>query len=341
MTEVQSLDDLKAENAVAEVETEEVAEIDEGIETPEVDESAEVEEEQPPEEVTEKWLQTEGEEESKDRERGELKFTDSDVAKAKKKYAAKMSARLERDHETQIAELQSKIKELENRAVTPATSTQAPVVHVPKLSDFDYDEDRFNSAMASWHHDRAMQEAQAQTQKFEQERKLKTLQAARQENVEAHYERAAKLIESANISAETYQNADRNVREVFDSVTPGNGDAATDHAISLLGEDSEKVMYYIGRNQQVQETLRQKLLQDPNGHAATVYLGKLAAEIVLPSKRKSTAPKPAPVLDGKKPSKSGEADRQRYLRAHKNNDLQEAIAIKMAAKAKGVDTTTW
>ena len=87
-----------------------------------------------------------------------------------------------------------------------------------------------------------------------------------------------------------YQNSDLAVRQAIESVLPNQGDLVADQLISRLGDGSEKVMFYLGRNAAAKEKLKSALSNDPTGISAALYLGEVKRDIASPTKRKTRAP---------------------------------------------------
>ena len=341
-----TLEELKAENAAeeqrleeekatqdqeevieAEDETEEVALNDESDLEPNGDE--EKVEEGDTEEESEAWMQSD-DQGSEDEETVPL----SVLTKTRSKLKGKVNEQASEidDLKAQVAKLQAN-----NQSIT-ASSPKS----MPKLEDFDYDEAKFQKANADWIQSQITEQIQSASK--QQEIAAKQQQAMRdtQEAVDAHYTRAAQLAEKSNIEPELYQSADLKVRQVIDSVVNGQGDAITDVLIARLGEGSEKVMYYLGRNPKAQETLKSKLLTDPNGISAAIYLGSLHSQITIPQQRKSRATPPAKQIKGGNTTPSPEGKlKKSYQDAHRRGNSQAAFDARREARAAGIDTSNW
>lgn len=182
---------------------------------------------------------------------------------------------------------------------------------------------------------------------LDQQRRQTVTQEKAKENLDQavteHYDRAAKLTEASGISAEVYKKADQTVREAVEAVIPGHGDLISDQLISMVGEGSEKVMYYLGRNRAALNEFRGLLLEDKSGMKAAIYLGRQKERLTTPGKRVSRTPAPVNELKGDgAPSNGNERKFKRsYDAAHKKGDGQAAYNAKKAAKAAGVDTKNW
>lgn len=263
------------------------------------------------------------------------KFTDSDIGAAKQKLRAK----LEREHQSETEKLRARIAELEQ-------AKSAPVVQVgekPRREQFyemDDPDEAYSEAMVEWKLATMRAEHQKTSQQVDQERRaLERMQSVTQ-SVDQHYGRAAKLAEASGIAPEVYQSADLRVRQAVDQVFPGGGDGIVDSLIANIGEGSEKVFYNLGVNNKRLSELERLLREDPTGLRASVYLGRLSAELSAPAKRTSNAPAPAAQAQGDaNTTASGAALQRQYKDA--GGDVEKRISIKRKAKAAGVDTSSW
>lgn len=343
---MQTLKELKAENArLEEPEIEEAPQAEtveeEGVEAVEVAdaelvENAEPTSEEEAETETEAWMQIE--EVEQDSDKPEAKFTDSDIGKAKQKLRAK----LEKKHNSEVEELRAEIEALKT---APKAAPQPVNTGKPKREDFfdaDDPDEAYFDALTDWKLGNQASQNQLKQQEQAQAQQAKAQQDAIKEKVDAHYTKAAELIKQNGISEDVYRQADENVRQVMESVAPNMGDTLTDALISRIGPDSEKVMYYLGRNKTKLLEFEKALRSDPSGIEAAVMLGEVKQNLTAPSKRKSNAPTPAPALNGGSGGNGQEAAWQRkYKEAHKSGNGQKAFNIKREAKKAGVNTREW
>jgi hypothetical protein len=167
--------------------------------------------------------------------------------------------------------------------------------------------------------------------------------AARDKAVDEHYERVDKLLTDSGISPEVYKAADQKVREAVESLMPKQGDLVVDQMIAHLGEGSDKVMYYLGRNKGALGEFERLLIKDPSGIRAAVFLGTQKERLSgTPKKMKSAASPPANEIKGDaNTGTKGKAFKKRYDAAHEKNNMQAAYNAKKEAKAAGVDTKEW
>lgn len=323
-----SLEELKAENAAEETETQEQPQaIEEEVtdeaaetETEESSETAEISEPEAEAVEAEDWMQG-------DDDTTEKSFTSSDIAAAKKKLRAK----LDRKHEEETNELKAELERL--RSAQPAKE-----LNRPNRDDFD-DEEQYLDAYVDW---KAEKQSAARAAKSKQAEQLEHANRVKQEvsqGVDSHYERAIKLSEGSGISPELYQQADHVVRSMVDSVFPNQGDLITDTLIANLGEGSEKVFYHLGVNSERRAKLKDLLAKDTSGMKAAMYLGSLKSELIAPAKRKTNAPKPAAQPQGDQTT--GDKFKSLKKRYDSAKDAQSRFDAKREAKLAGADTSNW
>jgi len=309
-------EDVVEEVEVVEEEVVEEAENDGG----EVEEDPEGDEEKP------LWMQ-EAEEEGG----GEVPL--SALLKQKGKTKDLRGKLDERDEENE--KLQARIVELENTPGTTAT------VKRPRLNDFESDED-YEDAMDAWEDSRLTNAVTTLTSKKDTEEKIDAANKRVMDAVDGHYARADKLVKDNSIKPEVYKAADTAVRKVIDVVMPKQGDAVADSLIAILGDGSEKTMFYLGRNKTALNEFRSILQDDPTGLSAAVFLGKISNQLSNSKRRNSNAPAPAANVNGdvQGGAKSG-ALKKKYDAAHKKGNISEAFKLKRQAKAAGHDTKIW
>lgn len=346
-----TLEQLKAENAKAEAEANRDPQTDEPkVEAEATEEELNTEDpadtgsEEEGEPEAEPWMSTgedEGSETGDESHAQERKFTDSDVAAARRN----MRAKLERKHDKEKSELEQRIADLESKlSVRPAQQMQGKAAK-PKLSDFEDEvnpQEAYMEALTDWKIATNNATQHASAQKDEQARAIREYEESVENAVEQHYERAVDLAQKSGIKPEMYQAADLKVREMAEEVFPDAGDAIVDNLIYNLGEGSEKVMYNIGVNAKRRAEVRKLLLEDRTGLRASAYLGRLSGELSSPGKRTSKAPAPAanPAGDSKT-SESYRALKRKYTDAHKRGDTQAAFNARREARQAGADVTDW
>lgn len=337
---VMSLDDLKAENETEEVEaaaapqvTDAETETESVEDKPEVDQTA-AELDGDPDTVDETDESEADDWKKPDGHTSEKLFTSRDIRAARIKAGEKADRR----NSGEVEELQKRIVELEGRSAKPDTLSR------PKRDQFfeaDDPDTAYEDAVLDWMKGTVQAEQSASNASAEITRQNSHSFEETGRAVDEHYERAAKLAQDSGISAELYQQSDLKVREMIESIYPGGGDNIADELIKQLGEGSEKVMFSIGIKQSRLDELKNRLLSDPRGIKAALYLGSLNTELNAPHKRKTTAPAPADTVEGDMAPQNGKVMKKQYDALHKSGDIGKAFNAKMAAKAAGVNTADW
>lgn len=335
MSEFQTLDELKAANAAAEAEQPEVDEQDveqveevEAADEIETDDDAEAQGES---EVEEEWL------------KGDSEQSQAVPLSKHVEMRHKLKARLS-EKDSELDQLRQEVERLKAGYAAPQQQ-QAPTLKMPKLSDFDFDEDRYAEAMAGYQEQLLESKLAQKLGSREQQQAQQVAEQRRNEKVEQHYERAAKLVSSTpGFTEEKYKAADYRVRQELHTLT-GNGDLVTDELIARLGEGSERVIAHLGINAAKLETLKQKLAEDNSGIAASIWLGELKSDLnkAKTVNKLSKAPKPDGGLKGDAGgvSVTGSNLLKQVKAARDSGDIAKVLQIKAKAKANGIDTSNW
>lgn len=323
-----TLAELKAENAALENEEQQQAEVDDhDEELDEVDESQEETTENADQDDQE-GVEKEAWETQEDEKSSGAKFTDKDMAA--QRHA--LQAKFEKKKNDELEALKAQIEALKSGR---QQDSQPTVVTMPKPEDFDFDDAKYQAAMQAWiirTTQQAQQSEQANQQKLQAEQRLK-------QQVDAHYERAAKLVTERGIDPDRYRQADLNLRKTMEEAFPGAGEIVTDQLLSRIGEGSEKLGFYLGNNAADREKLKQKMIDDPSGLSASIFLGSLLPQLTTPPKKKTSAPDPAARAEGgSNTTLSGAALKKKY---DATKDISERIRIKRLAKASGAKTDDW
>ncbi len=349
----QTLKELKAENAAAEapandapvldkkeiiedeyVEVVEEVKADDTESKPEDDGSQDVE--------LEGWQLTEDTETSEDEQKGGF-VPNREAATRRRKNQALRGEIKEKDGE--LEELRKQVKALQSGAAPKVEQEQAALVR-PTREHFDYDDDAYDAAVDKYYDDKLDRKIDTRTkdstEKANQATQQQAFVEAQKKNLDAHYERAGKLVEDGKLTEESFRNADTLVRQALDSIKPGYGDMLTNNLISTLnslGDGSEKVMYQLGVNPAKLQELQNKLITDPSGLSASMFLGQLQAKAQTPSKRRSQAPTPGSKVDGEGGNNGNVSTLQKQY--NKLTEPQDRISFKRKAKKNGTDTSNW
>ena len=339
----QSLDELRAENAKTE---EEAATKPQTVEVEAEEKAAEA---IPAEIAEDSGTQPDAETDAGETDKTDVEdWTASDESNAdevpnsawkaaREKYKAKLG-KVNEDHEDEVARLRAENERLKNGAAPKQLNR-------PKREDFDEHDDpeeAYIEALTDFKFEQNSAKQAARTTEEGANQKQQAYQAEIDSNLDQHYERAAKLSEESNITADLYQSSDKTIRTAIDAVRPGFGDVIVDGLIANLGEGSEKVFYSLGVNGAKRDKLTSLLTTDPSGIKAAMYLGTLKAELNAPNRKTTNAPAPAPKLQGdgatKDPHKQLKKD---YDKASAAGDAQGAFNARMAAKKAGANLKTW
>lgn len=214
-----------------------------------------------------------------------------------------------KDLRKQSREDKKRIKELEAQ-VQQAKPAEKPIEvgPKPKLADFDYDEDQFESAVEQWH-ERKRQVEQQQAAKQAEEEKAKQ---AWQQKMQSYEERR--------------QNVASKVKD-FEEVEEAAKDKLTPTQQGILihaAENPELIMYHLGKNPKKAQEL--SAITDPVLFAFAA--AKLDSQMKIQTRKPATQPE-------KKPSGSaglaGAVDQklaQLEAKAAKTGDRTELIKYK-------------
>lgn len=240
----------------------------------------------------------------------------------------------------EIEQLKAEIESLRNSKTPQDTDT----LRMPTLEEHDHDEEKYQEAMAKWSQDVAKQTFGSISQTEEQKRRAQAEVERVQTDVNNHYERAQKLVNENSIKPEVYQEADRAVRGAVENALPNAGDKTVDALISLVGDGSEKVLFYLGRNQAALNQFQSLLINDPSGLRASVFLGSLKEKVNGTVRKRSQAPAPAPDANGGTGSVSAEnepAMKKKYNSLMDKGKSGEAFKVFRAGRRAGFDVKKW
>ena len=206
-------------------------------------------------------------------------------------------------------EARKRIKELEAQ-VQQAKPAEKPIEvgPKPKLSDFDYDEDQFESAVEQWHERKRQVEQQQASKQAEEEKAQQTWQSKMQSYEERRQTVAAKVRDFEEVE-----------EAAKDKLTP------TQQGILIhAAESPELIMYHLGKHPNKAKELAE--ITDPIQFAFAA--AKLDSQMKIQTRKPSTQPE-------RKPSGSaglaGAVDQklaQLEAKAAKTGDRTELIKYK-------------
>jgi len=332
MSDVQSLEELKAQNAAEEAAMAEAPEAEE-VEAIEIEDDLEVDTPEPTEgedteEPTEPWLEEDGAEEEK--KQSDL-VPAAVLAETRRKLRGQVS---EKDAEIQRLKI-----ELDQVKASPAATSAQDLELEVAVESWEYEGDNYARYKAELDARNARKIMQAESARAQQAQQIEQEQREIAEQVDQHYDRVEALVASGKITVEKYKAAEANVVEKLNQMT-GAGEAVMKKFVASIGAGSEKVITHLGTNGAAQQRLEQELKRDPSGIAAAIYLGGLREKFnSAPATKPKTAPAPDVALKGKAPVTT--ADKAAYDKAHAAKNYDKAFAIKLAAKEKGINTSEW
>jgi len=264
--------------------------------------------------------------------------------KIKQKLKGKLSEEKEENEK-----LKARIAELETAKKEPAARTLEKPKR-PKRSEFDSDDD-YDEAMEEYDEKLISFIPQAAASRAEQEEHKKAQVQEVKDAAEAHLDRAAKLIEKHGIDPDTYKSAQDNVKKIITAILPKTvpadkrnqaGEYVFNQFISMVGEGSEKTIFYIGKNKSASNEFERLMRSDPTGLKAAFYLGSVNTDIAGKKNLTSRASKPTSKLKGGGQLPANEASlKKQYQAAHKAQDGQKSYNLKQKAKKAGIDVSAW
>ncbi len=331
MSDVQSLEELKAQNAAeeaAQAQQPEVEEI-EAIESEDLEvDQPETTEGDETEEPTEDWLKEDSAEEEK--KQSDL-VPAAVLAETRRKLRGQVS---EKD-----AEIQRLKSELDQVKASPAATSAQDLDLEIALESWEYEGENYARYKAELDARNARKIMQAESARAQQAQQIEQQQREIAEQFNQHYDRVEALVASGKITVEKYKAAEAIVVEKLNQMT-GAGEAVMKKFVASIGAGSEKVITHLGTNGAAQQRLEQELKRDPSGIAAAIYLGGLREKFnSTPVNKPKTAPTPDVPLTGKAPVTSSHY--KAYEKAVAKDDPTAMLEAKRNARAAGIDTSKW
>lgn len=240
-----------------------------------------------------------------------------------------------------ISELEAEIARMKEVTSANLASPKLDLPARPAIKNFNSDEE-YEQALSKYEADLVEVQVSRVLATKNSTTTVETRKKALDTAVDEHYARAETLVKTSGIKPDLYKTADETVRRAVEEVRPNFGDLIVDQLISVLGDGSEKVFYYIGRNAPALETVKTLLVSDPSGMKAAIYLGQQKERLTSKITRRSGAPAPGVKTLGDKGG-SGQANalKQKYQKAHEGGKLQLAYNLKKEAKKLKIDVSTW
>lgn len=208
-------------------------------------------------------------------------------------------------------EAQKRIRELEAQVGGSEKKPEA-LGKKPTLEDFDYDADKFESALTEWHEKRRTAEAEAEKAAKEQEEAARTWQEKL-----ASYGTA-----KTTLKVKDYDDAEAAVLDMLDITKQG---------IIVQGADNPAlVVYAIGKNQSKLKELSE--IKDPIKFAFAI--SKLEAQLKVQNKKAPPAPEKQIAGTGKISGAVDSTLERLRAEAEKTGDMSKVMAYKRQKKQK-------
>lgn len=289
---------------------------------------------------------TEGEEDGEESdEKAELEpweITGEEEDAEKPEKTLKQKKAWKREKAAVNEELEKTKAELE--ALRTKANTQASTeLKRPDRDDYE-DDDQYEEDYAQYLLDKV--ESKKAASKIDE--KNKALIDKRNQGIAIHNERVSDFVEEKKINPDVYAAAESTFISAIDDYFPGQGEMIADDFLSKLGEGSEKIPFFLGRNAAKRAEFQALLKEDPTGIKAAMFLGDQNRKLrgATTGKIKSKAPKPAATATGNKNVVVGSATekglKKKYDDAHRKGQGSVAMKIKREAKKEHkIDTSKW
>ena len=216
----------------------------------------------------------------------------------------KMRQRL-KDAKRREREMQRKIEEAANASQPPQEVGERPT-----LDQFDYDEDAYAEALASYL-DRKKEADQKQAAEQERAKRLEDAFQAK---------KAAYEVNKAKLNAPDFDSAEEAIKATFTATAQG--------VMLAAAKEPERVVYALGKSPALAKRLAE-LQDDPIAMAAEI--GRLESRIQLQPRKPST--KPERRVKGSAATGSSVAVKD-FERALQSNDMTEALRMYKANAAR-------
>ena len=251
----------------------------------------------------------------------------------KEKAATELSQR-----DARIAELEKQLQQGQTQALPQADDLEIAV----EAWEFQGDASQYPRYIAEVNARNALKLQAAEARKAQAQQEQAQAHEYVSAEIDKHYERAAELIGTGKITEDRFKTAEATVLNRLDANFPGMGKAVIDTFIADLGKGSEKVIFHLGTNSAAMQAFEDALKSDKRKSGLKAFGVLVSLRDKFESKpvaKPTPAPKPDTPLVGK--ASSFGAEQKAYEKAHASGDAEKAFDIKMAARAKGINTSKW
>ena len=305
------------ENVVDEIEKEEIEQ-----EEVEQEETLETEQEEQEEELPIFMLADEEDEEE-------------DPDKTAPDWAVKMKDRLKgkvKEKDSEIEKLRSELEELKKGSSGPIRLPKRP-----DKDDFSSDEE-YDAALVKYEQEKTDAIAKSYISQKQREEEAERFNNELARAYDDHIDRSSKLIKSYNINPDLIEKANAKVIDLLERHYPKHGEFNYKSLLNVIGEGSEKAMFYLGTNKKAQDTFESLLIKDKSGMKAAFFLGRETERVSGTTKKTSRAKPPATQLKG---DSTPQSERKLRDKLKKAKDAQEIFNIRKEARAAGLDPSKW
>lgn len=293
------------------------------------------------EEVIEQWMSSDEENIEQTNEENQEESS-QEVPVGKHVFMKHKLRRKITEKDDEIEQLRKEIESLKTSSVPTQEVKTEEKLSFPRIENFDFDEDKYNKAVDDYIEKKAEFSIKSAVSKRDQQLNSQKAYERQSIEVDKHLDRVTTLIQKSNIAEDDYTQAEKRVRMSIEKIAPGRGNAITEAMIAAVGDGSEKVMYWLGRNNTARSKFQKLLINDPTGLSSIAYLGKQVERLKNPIKVKTQAQKPGVEVKGDL-AYSGNAKglKGQYDKAEKADDAQKAFELRLQAKKQGVDVSSW
>lgn len=287
------------------------ANLDDGSDAPSLDDLHPVD---PPANEQEEEQEQEEQEQAADDE-VVIGFADEQEQQQKQEEESNAAPQWVKDLRKQDREKSKRIRELEQQLQQSLPAK--PKIELgkkPSLDDFDYDTEKFEGALTEWFDRKRQIEAQAESEKFEQEERDRAWNDRLKD-----YE-----VKKAALRVPDYEEAEESIKAIFDQVQQGIMVNAAENAAHLV--------YALGKSPSKMQELAS--IKDPIKF--TYALAKLEGQIKVGSKKTTSAPPPETRVKGSAPIAGSVDSSLERLRAEaeKTGDYSKVTAYRRQQREK-------
>lgn len=217
----------------------------------------------------------------------------------------------------------------------------------PDRLDYGEDDEAFSRDIKTYMTAQIGRVAEDTMQRVQRQEAVNSEVVRRQQANTEHGNRVSSLLHKyPGVTPIAYQSAEQRVKSTVRGVSGATDDNTYEAFVQHLGEGSENVMLYLGRDTNALNKLSSTLRADPTGLSAMAYLGSIRGKLgkIKGTPVKSRAPKPGIAHTNQGTGKgvlTVASLRSAYTKAHKDGNVQRAVDIKFKAKGLKVDTSAW